>query len=208
MPSARAEIAARAGMDAVLMTPPYYNKSTQQGVIRHFSAVADAAALPLILYNVPGRTGIGIAPASYKVLSRHPNINGVKEASGDFSLLSYLASECAEELNLWCGNDDQLIAALALGAKGVISVVSNLLPEDVAAVCAACAENDYPAARERFRRYAAFCRLLFAETNPIPVKAAMHLARLDSGRLRLPLVELSPENTEMLKASMKGLGLL
>lgn len=203
----KARFASAAGADAVLMTPPYYNKTTQQGVLRHFSVAADASTVPLLLYNVPSRTAIGIAANTYKALSRHPNINGVKEASGDFTLIAYLAAECAGELHLWSGNDDQTIPMMALGALGVISVVSNVLPGEVAEVCAKCAEEKFSEARALYARWAEFARLLFCETNPIPVKAAMCLAGLDGGKLRLPLVDLSPENLEMLKASMRRLGL-
>ena len=203
----KALFAQSAGADAVLMTPPYYNKTTQAGVIRHFCQVADRLQIPLILYNVPGRTAIGIDRDTYKALSRHPNINGVKEASGDISLAAFLASECADGLNLWSGNDDLTVPMMALGAKGVISVVSNLVPEAVAALCKACLEEDYAAAREHCRRYAELYRLLFVETNPIPIKAAMELCGLDSGQLRLPLVELTAPNREMLRACMRHLGL-
>lgn len=204
----KARFAQRAGADAVLMTPPYYNKTTQAGVVRHFETVADAVEVPLILYNVPGRTAIGIAPETYRALSRHPNINGVKEASGDISLAARIAAECGDDLNLWSGNDDQTIPMMALGAKGVISVVSNVLPALVARLCSLCLAEDYAAARELYTNYAGFYRLLFIETNPIPVKAAMAMAGLDSGLLRLPLVELSEENGEKLKNCMKKIGLI
>ena len=203
----KARFASAAGADAVLMTAPYYNKTTQQGVLRHFSVAADAAEVPLILYNVPSRTAIGIAASTYQALSRHPNINGVKEASGDFTLIAYLAAECGGALHLWCGNDDQTIPMMALGALGVISVVSNVLPAEVAKLCALCAAENFAGARAEYARWAEFGRLLFRETNPIPVKAAMRLAGLDCGELRLPLVDLSPESLEMLKASMRQLGL-
>ena len=168
--------------------------------------MADAIGIPVILYNVPSRTALGIPAEAYLALARHPNINGVKEASGDFSLIARLASDCAGELNLWCGNDDQTIPMMALGAKGVISVASNLIPREIAALCRCCLAEDYPGAREIFRRYATLCRLLFSETNPIPVKAAMAMLGMDSGRLRLPLVELSAGNREMLKACLHRLG--
>ncbi len=204
----KARFSVRSGADAVLMTPPYYNKTTQKGVQRHYLTVADAVEIPLILYNVPGRTVLGISPESYKALSRHPNINGVKEASGDFTLISWLTTECAQSLHLWCGNDDQTIPMMALGALGVISVASNVLPAEVAELCSLCRSNDYSAARAHFARFAEFYRLLFTETNPIPVKAALRLAGRDSGQLRLPLLDLTAGNLEMLRASMKRLGIL
>lgn len=204
----KARFAGEVGADAVLMTPPYYNKTTQKGLIRHYTAVADAAIVPLILYNVPSRTAIGIAPESYKALSRHPNINGVKEASGDFSLIAYLAAECGGDLHLWCGNDDQTVPMMALGALGVISVLSNAVPDAVAELCRLCRAGEFENARKLYFRYAELCRLLFSETNPIPIKAAMELLGLDSGNVRLPLVRLSAGNREMLRASMKHLELI
>ena len=204
----KARFAAGAGADAVLMCPPYYNKTSQRGLLRHFLTVADAIDVPLILYNVPGRTVLGISAESYAELARHPNINGVKEASGDFSLIARIAAECGDDLNLWCGNDDQTIPMMALGAKGVISVASNVLPAEVARLCALCLAGDYAAALALYSKYAELFRLLFVETNPIPVKAAMALLGLDSGTLRLPLVDISPEHREQLKNSMQKIGLI
>lgn len=204
----KALFAQRAGADAVLMSPPYYNKTSQRGLLRHFHTVADGAAIPLILYNVPSRTVLSISAESYKALSRHPNINGIKEASGDFSLIACVASECREKLNLWCGNDDCLIPMMAMGAAGVISAAANLVPGVVAELCRLCLGGDFHAARELYARYAPLYRLLFAETNPIPIKAAMALAGRDSGLLRLPLVDMEGGNREMLRACMKNLELL
>lgn len=204
----KAEFARGAGADAVLMCPPYYNKTTQAGLLRHFLAVADALDLPLILYNVPSRTVVGIAAETYKALSKHPNINGVKEASGDFSLIARVAAECGGDLNLWSGNDDQTIPMMALGAKGVVSVASNVLPAEVARLCDLCLAGDYAGARALYADYAEFFRMLFIETNPIPVKAAMALLGWDSGTLRLPLVEISEANREKIKNGMKKIGLL
>ena len=203
----RGKFAQSMGADAVLMSTPYYNKTTLPGLLRHFNTVADALEIPLILYNVPSRTAIGIPPEAYCALARHPNINGVKEASGDFSLIAYLASTCGDSLNLWCGNDDQTVPMMALGAKGVISVASNLVPGEISRLCACCLSGNYTAALEIFKEYASLCRLLFSETNPIPVKTAMALLGLDSGRLRLPLVEMGTANREMLKACLKRLAI-
>ena len=204
----KARFAAGAGADAVLMCPPYYNKTSQRGLLRHFLTVADAIDVPLILYNVPGRTVLGISAESYAELARHPNINGVKEASGDFSLIARIAAECGDDLNLWCGNDDQTIPMMALGAKGAISVASNVLPAEIARLCALCLAGDYAAALALYSKYAELFRLLFVETNPIPVEAAMALLGLDSGTLRLPLVDISPEHREQLKNSMQKIGLI
>ncbi len=202
-----AENAKAVGADAVLMVTPYYNKSSQKGLIEHFSYVADRVEIPMILYNVPSRTGIGLTPESYQTLSRHPNINGVKEASGDLSLIVKTRSLCGDDLTIWSGNDDNTIALMALGARGVISVASNLIPAVVAKLCSLCAENDYAGAVELYRKYAALFSTLFIETNPIPIKAAMKLMDLDSGRLRLPLTDISEEHLSILRSVMRDVGL-
>lgn len=203
----KAENARAAGADAVLMVTPYYNKSTQRGMIEHFTYVADRVDLPMILYNVPSRTGIGLTAESYQILSEHPVINGVKEASGDLSLMVNTRSLCGDALNIWSGNDDNTIAMMALGAKGVISVASNLLPAVVAKLCALCLENEYLAAVEVYRKYARLFSSFFIETNPIPIKAAMKLMDMDSGELRLPLTQISEEHLTALRAAMRDLGL-
>ena len=202
----KARYAAQAGADAVLMTPPYYNKASKNGMIAHFLTVADGAAIPLILYNVPGRTAIGISGDVYRELAKHPNVNGVKEASGDFSLVSEIISTCSKDLFVWSGNDDHTLPMMALGALGVVSVASNLAPAVVAKLCALCLADDYPAARALFSMYAALFRALFIETNPIPVKAAMAVRGLDSGRLRLPLTVIDEEKRKKLKSCLEALG--
>ncbi len=202
-----AENARAVGADAVLMVTPYYNKTTQQGLIEHFTTVADRVDIPLILYNVPSRTGIGITAETYQALSQHPNIVGVKEASGDLSLMLRTRSLCGDDLRLWSGNDDNTIAMMALGAKGVISVASNLLPGVVAKLCALCLANDYSAAVELYSGYAELFRLLFVETNPIPIKTAMKLLDMDSGLLRLPLTSMGAEHAAQLRAAMRSVGL-
>ncbi len=202
-----AENAKAVGADAALMVTPYYNKSTQKGMIEHFFYVADRVEIPLIVYNVPSRTAIGLTAESYQVLSQHPNINGVKEASGDLSLIVKTRSLCGGDLSIWSGNDDNTIALMALGAKGVISVVSNLIPAVVTKLCSLCIENDYAGAVELYRRYAALFSTLFIETNPIPIKAAMKLMDLDSGLLRLPLTEISDEHLATLRSVMRDAGM-
>lgn len=203
----KAEFAQAAGADAVLMTTPYYNKTTQTGLIEHFQYVADRIDLPVILYNVPSRTSIGIGFDAYREMSEHPNINGVKEASGNFSLISRLAAEC-RGLHLWSGNDDQTVPMMALGAKGVISVASNLIPDEIQTICALCLDGRFSEAAALFQKYSPLCRQLFCETNPIPVKAAMSYVGTDSGLLRLPLVPISKENGRALREVMADLGLL
>ena len=147
-----AENAKSAGADGVLMVTPYYNKSTQKGLIEHFSYVAERVDIPMILYNVPSRTGIGIAPETYKVLSQHPNINGVKEASGDIALVGTTRSLCGDDLYLWSGNDDNTVAMMALGALGVISVAGNIVPGVIAKLCALCLEGDFSQATTLYAR--------------------------------------------------------
>lgn len=202
-----AENAKAVGADGILMVTPYYNKTSQRGLVAHFTAVADRVDLPMILYNVPSRTGIGILPETYRILSGHPNINGVKEASGDLSLAAATRSACGEELNLWSGNDSDTISMMALGAHGVISVASNVVPAVVAKLCSLCLEGDYPQAVELYAKYAPFFSALFIETNPIPVKAAMNLLGTDSGILRLPLVPISEEHLGTLRGIMRDLGM-
>ena len=202
-----AQNARYAGADGILMVTPYYNKSTQKGLIEHFSYVADRVEIPMILYNVPSRTGISISAETYKVLSRHPNINGIKEASGDFSLIAKVRSQCGDDLYIWSGNDDNTVPMMALGALGVISVASNIVPAVTAKLCALCLEGDFTAATELYGKYAKLFSALFIETNPIPVKAAMKLMDMDSGLLRLPLVEIGEENLAKLKAVMRDCGL-
>ena len=202
-----AENARCSGADAVLMVTPYYNKTSQRGLVEHFSFVADRVDIPIILYNVPSRTGIGISADTYHTLSQHPNVNGVKEASGNFSLVAETRSRCGDDLYVWSGNDDNTVAMMALGALGVVSVASNVVPGVVAKLCSLCSEGDYIAAAELFRRYTALFSALFIETNPIPVKAAMKLLDMDSGLLRLPLTEIGEEHLLSLRAVMRESGL-
>ena len=204
----KAENAGAVGADAVLVVTPYYNKTSQKGLIEHFSYVADRSPLPVILYNVPSRTAIGIAAETYRALSEHPNINGVKEASGDFSLIARTRSLCGDALNIWSGNDDNTIPMMALGALGVISVASNVVPAVVTKLCELCRQNEYTAATELYAKYAAFFADLFIETNPMPVKAALRLLEKDSGILRLPLTQISEEHLARLRGGMRELGLL
>lgn len=203
----KAETAKAIGADGILMVTPYYNKTSQKGLIEHFSYVADRVDTPMILYNVPSRTGIGISNETYRALSSHPNINGVKEASGNFSLIASAMSLCGDELNFWSGNDDNTVAMMALGAHGVISVASNIVPGVVSKLCALCLAGDFPAASELFRKYAALFSVLFIETNPIPVKAAMQLLGTDSGIMRLPLTEISEAHRQTLRTTMREAGL-
>lgn len=204
----RALRAKEAGADAVLMTAPYYNKTTQAGLTAHFAYVADRAGLPLILYNVPSRTAIGISLEVYRELAQHPAVNGVKEASGDFSLIGRAIAACGEDLWFWSGNDDHTVPMMALGAQGVISVASNVIPQTLSLLCGLCLNGDFGAAAVLNAKYADFFSKLFIETNPIPVKAAMRMLGLDSGRLRLPLVDISEKAETQLAESMRSIGFL
>ena len=202
-----AESAKKSGADGILMVTPYYNKTTQSGLVAHFTTVADRVDIPMIVYNVPGRTGIGVTAETYKILSKHPNINGVKEASGDFSLFSRMRALCGDDLFVWSGNDDHTVPMMSLGALGVISVASNIVPEAVSELCRLCLEKDFGAAAKLHLKYADLFAKLFIEVNPIPVKTAMNLLGMDVGNLRLPLVDMAPENLEKLKISLTDVGL-
>ena len=204
----RAKLAEALGADAVLITAPYYNKSTPRGRIEHCVYVADRIAIPLIVYNVPGRTVVGYTVEDYRELAKHPNINGVKEAAGDLALCARTAAACGDEFFLWSGNDDNTVPMMSLGARGVISVASNLVPRTVARLCSLCLEENFKSAAKLYFRYAELFEALFWEANPIPVKAALRLMGLDSGLLRRPLTELSGENLARLTHIMRELELL
>ena len=203
-----AESAKSAGADAILMVTPYYNKSTQKGLVEHFCYVADRVEIPMILYNVPSRTGIGLTAETCRILSEHPNIVGIKEASGDIALAGRIRSACGDDLYLWSGNDDCTVPLMALGALGVISVASNIIPGVMAKLCALCLEGYFSEATELYSKYAPLMAALFSETNPIPVKAAMQSMNMDSGLLRLPLVEISQENRSKLLSAMRDTGIV
>lgn len=194
-----AKTAKHFGADGVLMVTPYYNKTTQAGLIEHFSYVADKVDIPMILYNVPSRTGIGFKAETYVELSKHPNINGIKEASGDFSLVATTRALCGDNLFIWSGNDDNTVAMMSLGALGVISVASNIVPGVVSKICRLCLNGKTAEASELFLRYNNLFTGLFIETNPIPIKTAMNLAGYDVGKLRLPLTSMSDGNLEKLR---------
>lgn len=203
----QAKQAEAAGADGILMVTPYYNKTTQKGLVAHFTYVADRVSVPMIVYNVPSRTGIGVKPATYLELSKHPNINGVKEASGNIAEYALTRSMCGDDLVFWSGNDSDTVPMMSLGAKGVISVASNIIPADVARLCKLCLDGDFTAAAAEYFRLADFFDKLFIETNPIPVKAAMNLAGMNVGKLRLPLVDISEGAKAKLIESMHAIGL-
>ena len=200
--------AKRVGADALLHVTPYYNKTSQLGLIRHFNAVADATDLPIILYNVPSRTGVNITPATYRELAKHPNIVAAKEASGNISQIAQIAQLCGDELDLYSGNDDQIVPLLSLGAKGVISVLSNIMPRQTHDICRLFFEGKIAESRALQLKLLPLINALFSDVNPIPVKEAMNLMGWECGECRLPLVSMQPQAKEHLRALMQEQGLI
>ena len=196
------------GVDGILLVSPYYNKATQKGLYRHFKTVADSVKVPAILYNVPSRTGVSFTAESYKVLAQNPKINGVKEASGNFSLLAHTRFLCPDDFYIWSGNDDQVVPMMSLGAKGVISVASNIIPEVMVKMSHLCLEGQFEDASKLQIAYMDLIDALFIEVNPIPIKAAMNLMGMEAGSLRLPLCDISHKNLETLRQAMGRMGLL
>lgn len=191
--------AMEAGADGLLLVTPYYNKTTQKGLIRHYEAILDAVPLPAILYHIPGRTGLTVKPETFAELSKHLQVVGIKEASGDIGYLAKLIDLCGDELPVYSGNDDLIVPTMSLGGKGVISVLSNILPREVHIICELCLKNDFAAARDIALRYMSLTHALFSEVNPIPVKAAMNMLGMEVGGCRLPLCEMSEEGKAMLR---------
>lgn len=198
----------RAGADGLLVVTPYYNKATQAGLIRHYNVIADAVDLPLILYDVPSRTGVTIAPETYAELARHPNIVGVKEADGNLSSIQKTRNLCPEDFSIWSGNDDEVVPICALGGVGVISVVANVLPAEMHALAALCLENDFRSAGTLQLYLKAFCDAMFCEVNPIPVKTALNLLGREAGDLRLPLCPPSEDHVAHIRKTLVQYGLL
>ncbi len=195
------------GADALLLVTPYYNKTSQTGLIKHFTYIADKVDLPIILYNVPSRTGMTIKPNTYLELSKHKNIVAAKEASGDISAIIETVALCRDNLDIYSGNDDQIVPMLSLGGKGVISVLSNILPLKTHNICSLFFEGKIKESLDLQLKLLEFTNTLFIEVNPIPVKTALNLLGYDVGELRMPLCEMSSNNLEILKTSMKKIGL-
>lgn len=201
--------AEQAGADALLLVTPYYNKATQKGLITHYTKIAESVSLPIILYNVPSRTGCNILPKTAAALVRDvENIVGIKEASGNISQVAELMHLTGGKIELYSGNDDQVVPLLSLGGLGVISVVSNVAPRYMHELVTSYLEGDTEKSRRMQLDVLPLCHALFCEVNPIPVKAAMNLQGKEVGPLRLPLTEMEPENKEILKNVMKDLGIL
>ncbi len=199
--------ACEVGADAMLLVTPYYNKATQNGLIKSFTAIADASSKPCILYNVPSRTGCNLLPASCAKLAKHPNIVAIKEASGNISQIAEVAHLCGDDLAIYSGNDDQIVPVLSLGGKGVISVLSNLLPFETSKMCHDFLKGDVASARKAQLEYLPLVDALFCEVNPIPVKAAMSKMGFGENYLRLPLTPMEEQNEEKLISAMKNAGI-
>ena len=204
----QSKAAEAAGADALLVVTPYYNKATQRGLVRHYQAIADAAAKPVILYNVPSRTGIKCAAETYAALSAHPNILGVKEASGDFALIQRTRELCPEDFYIWSGNDDETAAIMLQGGVGVISVAANVAPEAMHRLTHACLRGDFVTGGRLQQELRRLCEALFWEVNPIPVKTALALMGRCREILRLPLCEMEESNRERLRGVLAEYGLL
>ncbi len=201
--------AEEAGADAVLVVTPYYNKATQKGLISHYRTVAESISIPVIMYNVPSRTGCNILPKTAVTLCREvPNIVGIKDATGNISQTIEMMSMADGCIDLYSGNDDQILPILACGGLGVISVLSNVAPRQTHEICAKFFEGDVEGARKLQYDAIPLCNALFSEVNPIPVKKALEYIGIEAGPLRLPLTEIEPDHADQLREAMKGFGLI
>ncbi|KZL93649.1 4-hydroxy-tetrahydrodipicolinate synthase [Clostridium magnum] len=196
------------GADGLLVITPYYNKTTQKGLVEHFKAVATSVKIPIIVYNVPGRTGMNITPKTLKQICDFDNIVAVKEASGNISQIAEIKALCGDRLDIYSGNDDQIVPILSLGGSGVISVLANIIPKDIHDICELYLSGKTKEALKLQLDSLALTNSLFIETNPIPVKTAMNLLGMEVGNLRLPLCDMSEANLEVLKKELKNYGLL
>ena len=197
-----------AGADGLLHVTPYYNKASQAGLVRHFSTIADATDLPVILYNVPSRTGCGIKPSTYAELAKHPNIVAIKEANGDIASVAYTRSLCGDELAIYSGNDDQIVPILSLGGLGVISVLSNVCPQETHDICQLYFDGKVKESSDLQIRYMDLVAALFSDVNPIPVKQALNYMGFAAGACRLPLCDMSEPAKQHLYDVMKRYGLI
>ena len=200
--------AKKLGAQGTLAVTPYYNKTTQAGLIRHYETAADSADLPMILYNVPSRTGMSISAETYAELAKHPNIVGTKEASGDFSLMLKVKALCPPDFLLYSGNDDHIVPILSLGGVGVISTMANVIPAETQNICALWEAGEHRAAAELQARCQPLIQALFREVNPIPIKAAMEMLGLDSGYVRQPLTTIGEAARKELHLALCAFGLL
>lgn len=196
------------GADALLLVTPYYNKTSQKGLIEHFTYIADRVNIPIILYNVPSRTGVNIQPETYLELSKHPRIVATKEASGDFSAVIKIRALCKDNLHVYSGNDDQIVPMLSLGCKGVISVLSNIMPKETSDICKLFFEGKIEESSKLQIELLDLINALFIEVNPIPIKTAMNLVGHKVGELRRPLTTMTDKNLEVLKQALKNHNLI
>ena len=195
------------GVNAALIVTPYYNKTTQQGLIAHYSAIAESTDLPIIVYNVPSRTGVNVLPETMARLTEHRNIVGIKEASGDIKQIVTLAAYCPE-CDIYSGNDDHILPILSVGGKGVISVLANVLPETVHNLCESFFKGDFIAAREAQMQLIPLCRAAFCEVNPIPIKAMLGMMKLCSPEVRLPLVPPTEDDYRLIRDTLEAYQLI
>lgn len=200
--------AEKIGVDGLLMVTPYYNKASQDGLIKHYTYLADRVSTPIIIYNVPSRTGCDVKPETYAELSKHKMIYAAKEASGNISTIAKTISLCEPDFAVYSGNDDQITAIMSLGGKGVISVLSNVAPQVAHDIAAAALAGDFEQSRKLQIEYLELCNALFMDVNPIPVKQAMNMMGFDAGPLRMPLCEMNEANTAKLRAVMEKYGLI
>ena len=200
--------AERLGADGLLLVTPYYNKASQRGLIEHYTKIADAVNIPMILYNIPSRTGVTISVDTFKVLADHKNIVAAKEASGNISAIAKLIAECGDKLDVYSGNDDQIVPIMALGGKGVISVLSNILPRETHMIAQLCLENNCAEAAKLAAKYLKLANSLFIDVNPIPVKEALNMMGINAGHCRLPLCDMEDSKKEALRAALKEAGLI
>ena len=200
--------ASGAGVDALLVVTPFYNKATPKGLVRHYTAIADAAEKPVILYNVPSRTGVKCTAEVYAALAEHPNIVGVKEAGGDLALVQKTRELCPEDFSIWSGNDDETAPMMLFGGKGVISVAANVMPREMHELASACLSGDFVNAGKMQLSLRKLCEALFWEVNPIPVKTALAMMGRCQEVFRSPMCEMEPENREKLEGVLREYGLL
>ncbi len=196
------------GVDGLLLVTPYYNKTTQRGLIAHFTAIADAVNIPIILYNIPGRTGMNMDVATVAELAKHRNIAAIKEASGNISYAAKLIAECGDNIDVYSGNDDMVVPLMSLGGKGVISVASHVIPKQMHDMAQYCLDNNFAEAAKLQIEYLDLINDLFIEVNPIPVKEAMNMMGYAAGPCRMPLYEMSDEHKAKLRASLEVHGLI
>lgn len=205
---ATSERAEKMGADALLLVTPYYNKTSQYGLVQHYKAMAENIKLPFIVYNVPGRTGMNITPATVKELSKIPNVVAIKEASDNVGQVSQIAAMCGDDIDIYSGCDDLIVPIMSVGGKGVISVLSNVLPKETHEMAQACLDGDFARGRELQMGYFDLCKALFADVNPIPVKAALNLMGFEVGPCRAPLYDITPAALEQLRSVLDAHGML